>query len=392
MGAEGAAADAGADADAAHMPMMADARVAPDAAPDPADQPSDAAASLPDAGAEAGDAAPAPGPDAMVAPLDAGADPDAGGAACPDAWPAPPAERSSVPFERDGQAGFRHDELDRYGFFHTYDALQVCGPGDAARQVHVLLPRGYDEGERRHPVLYVNDGNTTFWRGGLGDRTLGVQDVLGALAPACEVAPPIVVAIHPLDRRVEYTHAAFDEGAPCCGLDGYLSYVADCVKPFVDAQYRTRPEPESTGFMGASHGGLAAFAAATWRPDVWGFAVAQSSSFWVGVDFDRVHAPEVALADSPLVARMAEAVSTPARPRLWLDWGLARDGGDHNAVTEHLATLRGREMAALLRETFGYTEGADLFVVEEPEGRHEEDSWGARLPDAFRAVLPPDAP
>jgi hypothetical protein len=60
------------------------------------------------------------------------------------------------------------------------------------------------------------------------------------------------------------------------------------------------------------------------------------------------------------------------RPRLWLDWGLRRDGGPHNGIVEALATLRGREMADLLERRFGYVRGRDLWVEEDADAGHDE--------------------
>ena len=76
---------------------------------------------------------------------------------------------------------------------------------------------------------------------------------------------------------------------------------------------------------------------------------------------------------------MSGLLSDPRRrPRLWLCWGLRRDGGEHNAIVEALATLRGREMAALLVE-LGYREGVDLWAVEERDAGHEESAWRRRF-------------
>jgi len=70
-------------------------------------------------------------------------------------------------FERDGQQAWFHDEGDSFGFFHTYDAFSACG---GKRKIHVLLPRDYEASKDQYPVIYMNDGNTSFWRGGIGNR------------------------------------------------------------------------------------------------------------------------------------------------------------------------------------------------------------------------------
>ncbi|HEU4537981.1 MAG TPA: alpha/beta hydrolase-fold protein, partial [Polyangiaceae bacterium] len=175
-------------------------------------------------------------------------------------------------------------------------------------------------------------------------------------------------------------------GRDCCGLEGYVGYLADSVKGWVDANYRTRPGPESTAIVGSSHGGLAAFYTAAARPDRFGLAGCLSSSFWAGLDPGFLFGGE-ALRDSRLLARARPTLAGPAgRPRRWRDWGLVRSGGEHNSLVEAMATTRGREMAALLRDEYGYGPG-ELATREDPQGGHDEDSWGRRFPDVMRFLF-----
>jgi predicted alpha/beta superfamily hydrolase len=278
------------------------------------------------------------------------------------------------PIEVAGQTAWVHDEGSPAGYFHTYDALALGTP----RKVHVFLPRSYPKGSFR--VLYMNDGNTAFFPGGVGSKTWGVDARLAELRGA--IPDLIVVAVHPLERDREYTHAPAAPGRACCGLAEYTRYLADTLKPFIDAQYRTRPEAKSTAIVGSSHGGLAAFYVAASRPDRFGAAGALSSSFWVGIDGGT----DASLETSRLLASTRTTLAdAQRRPRLWIDWGLVRTGGAHNSWIEERATARGREMAALRRERRGYGT-SELFVTEDPAGEHDEISWGRRFPDVMRAL------
>ena len=270
-----------------------------------------------------------------------------------------------------------------YGYFHTYDNLALCG--QAARQVHVLLPRRYESRAQRFPVVYVNDGQTTFWPNGASGKTWDAAALLGRLSP-CELEPVILVAVHPLDRNLEYTHTPWADDRTCCEVEAYADYLADCVKPFIDANYHTDPSAERTTVLGASHGGLASFLTASLRRDAFGNAIAMSSSFWVGVDYNRAWSGEP-LEDSALLSLAGPRLSAGSpRPWLWLDWGLRRDGGPHNAVTEDLATRRGEQMVQLLERDFAYTQGQDLHVLVDPDGEHDELSWARHLPTPLRLL------
>lgn len=60
------------------------------------------------------------------------------------------------------------------GFFHTFDAISVYKPNGEKyppRKVHIFVPRNYEGSNQRYPVVYFNDGNTTFWPGGLANKS-----------------------------------------------------------------------------------------------------------------------------------------------------------------------------------------------------------------------------
>lgn len=284
-------------------------------------------------------------------------------------------------FRLGGQSAWFHDSGHRYGFFHTYDALNVC---DQPRKVHVFLPREYEQRRTRYPVIYMHDGDTTFWPGGAAGKTWGVAETIDALAQERAIQDVIVVAMHPRDRDREYTHTFWAPGRASGGLPGYTSYVADCIKPFIDRHYHTDPSAERTAVVGSSHGGLAAFFMATRRPDAFGIAGALSPSFWVGLDLGLGGGP---LSRSPLL-RGADATLRTSRPKLWIDWGLKRTGGFHNSVIERMATDRAQEMVDLLTRDYQYTQDQELFWHEDPVGGHDEDAWRHRFSLFLRAMYP----
>ena len=287
-------------------------------------------------------------------------------------------EQAATAFDKGGQKAFFHDEGHSSGFFHTYDRLAL-GRSDSPRKVHVFVPRDYEVSGRTYPVVYMNDGDTAFFTGGLG-KSWDMANVLRD-AYAKNLAPEaIVVAVHSLAREREYTHVAWGPGRECCGLDGYADYLALRLKPFIDANYRTQPSAATTAIVGSSHGGLAAFYTAIKHPRSFGAVVAMSPSFWVGVDLGPFSLGD--LEKSELWRRTSTALAKGEGPRVYLDWGLVRSGGFHNDFVEAMATREGRAMAALLTKN-GYRETANLRTVEDSSGSHEEESWKRRLPSAL---------
>jgi enterochelin esterase-like enzyme len=170
------------------------------------------------------------------------------------------------------------------GFFHISHHFQTDDPPLSGRRIDVFLPRDYGQSRKRYPVLYMNDGGTAFVPGGLVNESWNMADTIEKLYEMGKISPLIVVAIYPINRAWEYTHAAWNSQDASGGLDRYTHCVADCIKPFIDRFSRTLPDPKSTMILGSSHGGLAAFYIANCRPTAFGFAAALSPSFWVGLD------------------------------------------------------------------------------------------------------------
>ena len=303
---------------------------------------------------------------------------------------------AATPIDVGGQRGWSHDEGFATGTFHTFDALAV---GDLPpRKVHIFMPRRAATSGRRYRTVYLHDGNTSFWRGGVAH---GTWDLAGALArPSADgqhPEPVIVVAIHPLDRNAEYTHVDWSGGRrPWGQLPAYARYVANDLRAFVDAHYPTIADARHRAVVGSSHGGLASFFIATRFPTVFGFAGCMSPSFFSGIEPPPWGPGERPLRQSSLVDDAWSVLTNEAlRPRLWMCWGLRRDGGEHNSVVEHLATKRGREMAQLLAQQ-GYDvhdvhdgdvprSDATLWSRSDALGGHDERSWGARFPHLMRA-------
>jgi hypothetical protein len=283
------------------------------------------------------------------------------------------------------QQAWFHDQGDWGGYFHTFDHFRVGDYPYQPRKIHVFLPRDYESSHKSYPVIYMNDGDTAFFPGGTYQKTWSLNHTLSRLYIANQIRKVIVVAVAPVDRDYEYTHAPV-WGKNWGGLDDYSRYLAIDIKGFIDSHYRTINNPEQTLILGASHGGLAAFYTAVKYPDKFRCIAALSPSFWVGLD-SAVDLSTVLLSGffgelehSLLWSLTAKTLSNPEqRLKIYLDWGLIRDGGFHNSFMEERATIRGNQMRSLLINKFGYQENKDLFIVEDTIGQHWEESWSARV-------------
>src|SRR5437667_2841274 len=136
------------------------------------------------------------------------------------------------------------------------------------RDVLVYLPRGYSRFSRkRHPVLYLQDGQNVFDTAtSFAGVEWGVDETAQRLIRQDLIEPLIVVAIANTgdDRIHEYapTRGVIDAKAKrkrrSRGLARqYGEFLIDELKPYIDRHYRTKLEAEFTGLGGSSLGGLA---------------------------------------------------------------------------------------------------------------------------------------
>ena len=135
----------------------------------------------------------------------------------------------------------------------------------------LYLPPDYDEGEKYYPTIYVNG-------------EIPVEGTMSKLVNIGARTDFILLSVKPgswNDDFTPWTAPAFRRGeeAPMGKADAYLKCLTKEIKPYVDAHYRTKPEPEQTALFGYSLGGLTALYA-VYKTDVFGAVASLSGSLW----------------------------------------------------------------------------------------------------------------
>jgi predicted alpha/beta superfamily hydrolase len=242
----------------------------------------------------------------------------------------------------------------------------------AAREVQVWLPPGYDtDAPRRHPVLYLHDGQNMFDALAAGAEWQ-VDETAQRLVLAGLIEPPIIVAVASGGSRMaDYTPTAITLPAERTGTGraervgggaaAYARFLIEELKPLVDRRWRTRPEPAATVVGGSSLGGLVSLWLALHRPQVFGAALVVSPSLWWD---ERLPLRDV---------QAWQAASDGRRPRLWLCMG-----GQEGA--QALPEARLLQQALMARGWSADT----LAYVEAPDGQHDEASWARRVDGMLR--------
>ena len=160
------------------------------------------------------------------------------------------------------------------------------------RTLSLYLPANYEQDTIAYPVLYFLDGQSLFDKKILEGDEWQLDEVLDSLGLLGRQQAIVVGIYNADDRRTEYKpflspHVPSEKKV---SGDQHAEWIATNLKQWIDARYRTKPEPASTIIGGASLGGLMSYYMLTTFSEVYGGAIVFSPSFWVHdkiYDLDR---------------------------------------------------------------------------------------------------------
>lgn len=154
---------------------------------------------------------------------------------------------------------------------------------DQKRTLAIYLPANYEEDTVDYPVIYFLDGDALFDQKILEGDEWQVDEVLDSLAGLGE-QEAIVVGIYNSDDRMQeykpFPSPLLPKEKEVHG-DKHAAWIANGLKPWIDATYRTKQEAKHTVIGGASLGGLMAYYMLMEHADVFGAAIVFSPSYWV---------------------------------------------------------------------------------------------------------------
>lgn len=148
------------------------------------------------------------------------------------------------------------------------------------RRIWAYLPPDYYTSNRDYPVMYMHDGQNLFDVSTSFGEEWEVDESLNDLF---EQGDPGIIIIG-IDnggatRLDEYTPWANPQHGGGEG-SAYVDFIVQTLKPYIDNNYRTKPEQANTGIMGSSLGGLISLYACIRHQNVFGKAGVLSPSLW----------------------------------------------------------------------------------------------------------------
>ncbi|MAD97632.1 MAG: esterase [Flavobacteriaceae bacterium] len=211
-----------------------------------------------------------------------------------------------------------------------------------ARAIWLYLPPNYDSSEERYPVIYMHDGQNLFDAKTSYAGEWGVDEILNDLYTKTKKGF-IVVGINNVgaERMNEYSPWKHDKYGGGSG-DRYVKMIVEELKPYIDKNYRTKPEAEFTGIIGSSMGGLISYYAGLAYPDVFGRLGVVSPSFWFSKEILDFTKNNPALSNTKMYLLLGDKEGMTKEfnevSKLLVDSGFPKDhmqqklipGGEHN--------------------------------------------------------------
>lgn len=241
------------------------------------------------------------------------------------------------------------------------------------RFLRVWLPPGYDQpenGGRRYPVLYLNDGQNLFEAAAsFTGVEWQVDEAADQLIREGVVQPLIIVGIDNAGKARLREYMPFRSLHPVMvRVQGhrYPHFLTKEVMPFIGRNYRVAVGPQNTGLGGSSLGALVALYTAASRPGVIGRLLLESPSLWAS--------------NRHIIRYSRDVKAWPER--IYLATGTAEAGNPDRdlSVVDDV-----RELAAILRRSGMDARSLKLFIDE--GATHHESAWAKRFPEALKFLF-----
>jgi predicted alpha/beta superfamily hydrolase len=159
----------------------------------------------------------------------------------------------------------------------TFETQQL----NTNRKIWLYLPPDYQTSTKKYPVIYMHDAQNIFDIKTSFSGEWEVDESLNNLFSQGDYGV-IVVGIDNggstrLNEYSPWKNPTYNAGGDA---DKYLQFIVETLKPFIDANYRTKIDFKNTGLIGSSMGGLVSLYGGVKYPNVFGKIGSASPAYW----------------------------------------------------------------------------------------------------------------
>lgn len=148
------------------------------------------------------------------------------------------------------------------------------------RRIWIYLPKDYETSHKKYEVMYLQDAQNLFDDATSYAGEWQVDETLNKIFEKTGKSLIVVGIDNGGEKRIEelspYKNAKYGGG----NGDNYVKFIVETLKPFIDKNYRTKPQRKYTTIGGSSLGSLISVYAAVKYPETFGKVLAFSSAFW----------------------------------------------------------------------------------------------------------------
>ena len=148
------------------------------------------------------------------------------------------------------------------------------------RRISIYLPKDYETSHKKYEVMYLQDAQNLFDDATSYAGEWQVDETLNKIFEKTGKSLIVVGIDNGGEKRIEelspYKNAKYGGG----NGDNYVKFIVETLKPFIDKNYRTKPQRKFTTIGGSSLGSLISVYAAVKYPETFGKVLAFSSAFW----------------------------------------------------------------------------------------------------------------
>lgn len=148
------------------------------------------------------------------------------------------------------------------------------------RRIWIYLPKDYETSHKRYDVMYLQDAQNLFDNATSYAGEWQIDETLNKIFEKTGKSLIVVGIDNGGEKRIEelspYKNAKYGGG----NGDNYVKFIVENLKPFIDKNYRTKPQRKFTTIGGSSLGSLISVYGAVKYPETFGKILAFSSAFW----------------------------------------------------------------------------------------------------------------